>query len=55
MEMRFVATEVLSRYHVKLADENGEEMFLEGLKDGFTLASSGLKVVFTRRESKSVV
>lgn len=51
--MRFVATEVLSRYDVKLADVNGKNVFLEGLKDGFTLASSGLKVVFTCRERKS--
>ncbi|KAH7136986.1 averantin oxidoreductase [Dactylonectria estremocensis] len=50
MELRYVTSQVLRRYNVRLADGLTPGAFLAGLKDGFTLASPGLKLVLTERQ-----
>ncbi|KAH7009661.1 benzoate 4-monooxygenase cytochrome P450 [Ilyonectria destructans] len=51
MELRYVTSQVLRRYDVKLAPGRTPEQFLGGLKDGFTLASPGLNLVLTARKT----
>ncbi|KAK7423226.1 hypothetical protein QQZ08_009122 [Neonectria magnoliae] len=50
MELRYVTSQVLRRYDVKLAEGRTAKGFLAGLKDGFTLASPGLNLVLTPRK-----
>ncbi|KAK7418715.1 hypothetical protein QQX98_003733 [Neonectria punicea] len=52
MELRYVTSQVLRRYDVKLAEGRTAEDFLAGLKDGFTLASPGLNLVLTPRKKE---
>ncbi|KAF4980177.1 hypothetical protein FZEAL_3755 [Fusarium zealandicum] len=49
MELRYVSAEILRQYDVKLAGEDTARRFLDGLKDGFTMACPNLDVVFTPR------
>lgn len=52
MELRYVTSQVLRRYDVKLAPGRTPEQFLGGLKDGFTLATPGLNLVLTARKTE---
>ncbi|KAH8896942.1 benzoate 4-monooxygenase cytochrome P450 [Thozetella sp. PMI_491] len=50
MEIRYVASQILHRYDVKLAPSVDAKAFVEGMKDGFTLAPPKLELVFTPRQ-----
>ncbi|KAH7208090.1 benzoate 4-monooxygenase cytochrome P450 [Fusarium oxysporum] len=50
MEIRFVASQILSVFDVKLANCNTAKEFASGLRDSFTLACPSLHLVFTRRD-----
>nr|P0DPA4.1 RecName: Full=Cytochrome P450 monooxygenase FCK2; AltName: Full=Cytokinin biosynthesis protein 2 [Fusarium pseudograminearum CS3096] len=49
METRFVASQILVKYNVRLAHEDVARDFVAGLRDGFTLAMPSLSLVFTQR------
>lgn len=49
MEIRNVTCSILRRYNVELAPGQTKEEFVDGLVDGFTLASPKLDLVFTPR------
>lgn len=49
MGIRFVASQILHKFNVELAHEDVARDFVAGLRDGFTLATSSLNLVFTRR------
>ncbi|KAM5360147.1 hypothetical protein ACJZ2D_013962 [Fusarium nematophilum] len=51
MELRFVTAEILRQYDVRLANEDTGRHFIDGLKDGFTLAAPNLRCVFTPRKT----
>ncbi|EWZ52251.1 hypothetical protein FOZG_02044 [Fusarium oxysporum Fo47] len=50
MEIRFVASQILRVFDVKLANCNTAKEFASGLRDSFTLACPSLHLVFTRRD-----
>ncbi|KAK2488071.1 Cytochrome P450 monooxygenase fck2, partial [Fusarium oxysporum f. sp. albedinis] len=50
MEIRFVASQILRVFDVKLANSNTAKEFASGLRDSFTLACPSLHLVFTRRD-----
>ncbi|ENH61737.1 Averantin oxidoreductase [Fusarium oxysporum f. sp. cubense race 1] len=50
MEIRFVASQILRVFDVKLANCNTAKEFASGLRDSFTLACPNLHLVFTRRD-----
>ncbi|KAK5997675.1 Cytochrome P450 monooxygenase orf5 [Cladobotryum mycophilum] len=52
MEIRRVVAEVLSLYDVRIAPGHSKEEFLSGKQDTFTLVSSPLPVIFTKRAHK---
>ncbi|KAH8734278.1 benzoate 4-monooxygenase cytochrome P450 [Ilyonectria robusta] len=49
LEVRHVTSQVLHRFNIDLEHKDTAPAFLAGLKDRFTLASPGLKVVFKVR------
>lgn len=49
MEMRYVTSQILQRYSVRMAAGERPEEFLAGLKDGFTLSAPALRLVFESR------
>lgn len=49
MELRFVTSQVLRTYNVGFAKDYNADGFAGGLQDTFTLATSKLDLVFTRR------
>lgn len=50
MELRFVTSQVLREYDVSFAKDYDPAQFAQGLQDSFTLATSKLDLVFTRRK-----
>jgi cytochrome P450 len=52
MEMRYVLTEILSKYDMEFAPETDPEAFIHGLRDCFTLELPDLKMIFTPRGEK---
>jgi hypothetical protein len=49
MELRFVTSQVLRAYDVRFAGDYDASTFQAGLQDSFTLATSKMDLVFTRR------
>ncbi|KAF5027079.1 hypothetical protein F66182_791 [Fusarium sp. NRRL 66182] len=49
MEMRFVLSEILSRYNINFAPGADPKVFIDGLRDCFTLELPKLEMVFTTR------
>ncbi|KAJ3522636.1 hypothetical protein NM208_g12776 [Fusarium decemcellulare] len=49
MEIRYVVTEILTRYTFELAPNTDTKKFLDGKQDCFTLALADLNVIFTAR------
>lgn len=52
LEVRHVASQVLQRFNIDLEHKDTAPEFLAGLKDRFTLASPGLKLVFKARAGR---
>ncbi|KAM0235253.1 hypothetical protein ACHAPO_006050 [Fusarium lateritium] len=52
MEMRYVLTEILSKYDMAFAAETDPGAFIHGLRDCFTLEVPELKMIFTPRCEK---
>ncbi|KAG7133055.1 Cytochrome monooxygenase FCK2 like protein [Verticillium longisporum] len=50
MELRFVTSQILRKYDVGFAKDFDPSTFPAGLQDTFTLATSKLDLVFTRRK-----
>ncbi|RBQ76508.1 hypothetical protein VDGD_21305 [Verticillium dahliae] len=50
MELRFVTSQILRTYDVGFAKDFDPSTFPAGLQDTFTLATSKLDLVFTRRK-----
>ncbi|CAF3494344.1 unnamed protein product [Fusarium graminearum] len=53
MEMRYVLTEILSKYNMSFAPGTNPEAFIDGLRDCFTLELPELNMIFTPRGEKS--
>ncbi|KAF4338666.1 pisatin demethylase cytochrome P450 [Fusarium beomiforme] len=51
MEIRLVASQILKRFDVKLANHSATKDFPTGLRDSFTLAAPSLWLVFTPRDA----
>lgn len=49
MEIRYLTTEILSRYNIQFAPGNDPKTFLENKVDAFTAAVPDLNLVFTPR------
>ncbi|KAJ4250142.1 hypothetical protein NW762_011953 [Fusarium torreyae] len=49
MEMRYILTEILSRYNIEFAPGTNPQTFVDGLRDCFTLELPKLEMVFTAR------
>jgi hypothetical protein len=49
MEIRYVTTEILSRYNIQFAPGNDPKTYLENKMDVFTAAVPDLNLVFTPR------
>ncbi|KIL86958.1 hypothetical protein FAVG1_09511 [Fusarium avenaceum] len=49
MEVRYIFSEILSRYNIKAAPGTNPEAFVNGLRDCFTMEVPELKMVFTPR------
>lgn len=49
MEVRYIFSEILSRYNIKAAPGTNPEVFVNGLRDCFTMEVPELKMVFTPR------
>ncbi|RGP77278.1 hypothetical protein FLONG3_4793 [Fusarium longipes] len=52
MEMRYVLTELLSKYDISLPPKTNPEAFIDGLRDCFTLELPPLNMIFTPRGEK---
>ncbi|WQF89198.1 Putative cytochrome P450 [Colletotrichum destructivum] len=55
MELRYVASQIISRYDIELAPGQTREAFVEHQKDGFTLSLPPCQVVFKPRADKKGV
>lgn len=51
MELRSVTSQVIREYDVRMAAGQTSDGFLNGCKDGFTLSTGKLELVFERRRS----
>lgn len=51
LEMRSVTSQVIRDYDVRLAEKQRPEDFLDACKDGFTLSTGKLELVFDRRKA----
>lgn len=49
MEVRYIFSEILSRYNIEAAPGTSPEAFVNGLRDCFTMEVPELKMVFTPR------
>jgi hypothetical protein len=49
MEVRYIFSEILSRYNVKAAPGTSPETFVNGIRDCFTMDVPELKMIFTPR------
>lgn len=49
MEIRYITTEILSRYNIQFAPGNDPKEYLENKMDVFTAAVPDLNLVFTPR------
>lgn len=52
MELRYVASQIVSRYDIELAPGQTRKAFVEHQKDGFTLSLPPCQVVFKPRADK---
>jgi hypothetical protein len=50
MEIRYVVSQIISRYDVSLAPGYTPEMFYEKKKDAFTITFDSVEMVFTERK-----
>ncbi|KAM0367701.1 hypothetical protein ACHAPK_007601, partial [Fusarium culmorum] len=53
MEMRYVLTEILSKYNMSFAPRTNPEAFIDGLRDCFTLELPELNMIFSPRGEKT--
>ncbi|CAI6089851.1 unnamed protein product [Clonostachys chloroleuca] len=50
MELRFVTSQILGHFNVSLPNDFDPKQFSDGVKDGLTIVTTDLNLVFTRRD-----